>query len=70
MTKCSLTHEKCGAVDAGFWDDGDSCPLRRYKSSSRLEREQEEDVILIDDTCRYYGIARTKELQKYFTQED
>lgn len=64
--KCLLTGEYCKAVDAGFWDYGDSCPIRRYKNSTR----QEEDALYINDTCRYYGIARAKELQRKYFRED
>ena len=66
MYKCSLTHEKCGAMAAGFYDSGDSCPLREYKSSSRYYEPGEDEhgaQAIIDDTCRYYGIARAAELK-------
>ena len=63
--KCYLTREKCTAEDAGFWDDGDSCPILKYKDSSR----ETDTGKLFDDTCRYYGIVRAKELQKIFKED-
>ncbi len=64
--KCFITRDYCKAIDAGFWDNGDSCPIQRYKNSSY---EIEQDYFYISDTCRYYGIERAKELQKIFKED-
>lgn len=56
--KCYLTRSSCGASDAGFYDDGDSCPLQAYRNSNRATPEGR----IFDSTCRYYGIQRAKEL--------
>ena len=61
--KCYLTHEKCTAVSAGYWDNGDSCPIGKYESSTRTGAD---GITIIDDNCRYCGISRYKELQKQF----
>lgn len=66
MTKCSLTKEQCGADSAGYWDYGDSCPIEKYKDSTRTRPD---GIALIDDHCRYYGIARAKKISKEFAQE-
>ena len=66
MTKCAITHEKCGADDAGFWDNGDSCPIQKYKHSSYYYDPGESksgSKVLMDDTCRFYGIARAEKLK-------
>ena len=65
-TECFLTHKKCRAQDAGFWDDGDSCPIGKYKNSNRQEGQQ----ICIDDTCRYYGNKRAAALMKIYGEDD
>ena len=62
--KCYLTGEKCTADRAGYWDGGDSCPIQKYRDSSRREGGR----LIIDDYCRYYGITRAKELQKAFEE--
>lgn len=62
---CLLTHEVCMATDAGIYDSGDSCPILKYKNSNRETDTGE----ILDDTCRYYGIARAKELQKIFKED-
>lgn len=76
--KCSITHEYCPFQDA-FWAHGmagsnaaDNCPIEKYADSSRpytdAERERTGASYIIDDTCRYYGISRSKELRKHFTE--
>lgn len=62
--KCYLTREKCTAADPDI-DDGDSCPIGEYKDSNR----ETENGLLFDNTCRYYGMARAKELQKIFKED-
>lgn len=62
--KCYLTRERCPADDPDI-DDGDSCPIGKYQNSNR----KTPDGFLFDNTCRYYGIARAKELQKHYTRE-
>lgn len=65
-SKCSLTHEYCGADNAGFDDGGDSCPIGKYKSSSRHYAPGEDErgaTGIIDDTCRYYGLKRAAEIE-------
>ena len=64
--KCSLTHEVCGAYCGCFYDDGDSCPIGRYKPSFyRYDPGESKNgaVIRFDSTCRFYGIARAKSLE-------
>lgn len=63
--KCLLTHETCKADNAGYWDNGDSCPILAYKNSNRSS----EGTQIRDDYCRYYGIARAKELQKIYRED-
>lgn len=62
--KCSLTREHCPVTC--FEYGGDACPTGQYKDSSRYydpgESEHSAQAI-IDDTCRYYGIARAAELK-------
>ena len=67
--KCSITHESCTAAAAGFWDEGASCPIQRYKSSSGYSKlgslgADKKGIRIIDDTCRYYGISRAARLEK------
>jgi hypothetical protein len=73
--KCSLTHEGCPFYGGG-WGTGELC--KNYKNSDIIYRENNphysksrgrEDrkiYATFDDTCRYYGIARSKELKAEF----
>lgn len=65
MAKCALTCDRCGAIEGGFWDSGDSCPIGAYKDSSRYYDPGESKsgaIWRIDGLCRYYGIARAERL--------
>jgi hypothetical protein len=64
--KCSLTRDYCPAKAGGFWDGGDSCPIRKYQHSNRYFESGEitgAAVGIFDDTCRYYGIERAAKLK-------
>ena len=77
--RCSITHDRC-PIDYYWqdeiWEPQENCPLGKYKSSSIVYRPDNPHIsrsgngkqitATINDTCRYYGIARAKELKKEF----
>lgn len=80
--KCSITHEKCPCYcnyeGYGTFPEPGLCPVNAYKSSTIIYKadnphyskcaghENTRISMTVSETCRYYGIARAKELRKEF----
>lgn len=74
-SKCTITGNYC-PFQGDFWDTAlagtvanDNCPIQKYKSSSYYYPEGYKDTkgrpvkFRLDDVCRYYGIARAKQIE-------
>ena len=56
--RCEITNSECTAVEAGFYDCGDSCPIGKYENSNRIN---DNGVFVFNATCKYCNSSRAEQ---------